>query len=124
MFCYCQSTACIGLKGSTALSQSVVTGGALASFAYSSFKSHPEDQNQSLVDFDLALVLTPMLLLGITAGTDKHRLLAPCLIVLHAIHWCNVRCYVTCLHAFTDAKIISQHRMCIALTLWQLSPVI
>ena len=57
-----------GLKGSTALSQAVVTGGACASFMYSSCKRHPEDDEQSLVDFDLALILTPMLLLGITAG--------------------------------------------------------
>ena len=57
-----------GLKGSTALSQAVVTGGALASFMYSSFKRHPDDHKMSLIDFDLALILTPMLLLGITAG--------------------------------------------------------
>ena len=35
---------------------------------YSSCKRHPDDHEQSLVDFDLALILTPMLLLGITAG--------------------------------------------------------
>ena len=58
----------VGLKGSTALSQAVVTGGALASFMYSSCKRHPDNHEQSLVDFDLALILTPMLLLGITAG--------------------------------------------------------
>lgn len=57
-----------GLKGSTALSQAVVTGGALAGFLYSSFKRHPDDHKVSLVDFDLALILTPVLLLGITAG--------------------------------------------------------
>lgn len=57
-----------GLKGSTALSQAVVTGGAWAGFMYSSCKRHPDDHEQSLVDFDLALILTPMLLLGITAG--------------------------------------------------------
>ncbi|KAL0035051.1 hypothetical protein WJX79_008455 [Trebouxia sp. C0005] len=56
------------LKGSTALSQAVVTGGACAGFMYSSCKRHPDDHEQSLVDFDLALILTPMLLLGITAG--------------------------------------------------------
>lgn len=60
--------ACAGLKGSTALSQAVVTGGACAGFMYSSCKRHPDDHEQSLVDFDLALILTPMLLLGITAG--------------------------------------------------------
>ena len=57
-----------GLKGSTALSQAVVTGGALAGFMYSSSKRHPDDHEQSLIDFDLALILTPMLLLGVTAG--------------------------------------------------------
>ena len=63
---------CAGLKGSTALSQAVVTGGALAGFMYSSCKRHPDDHEQSLVDFDLALILTPMLLLGITAGALRH----------------------------------------------------
>ena len=73
--CSGQVCAHAGLKGSTALSQSVVTGGACAGFLYSSFKSHPEDRQQSLVDFDLALILTPMLLLGITAGMSMTLLI-------------------------------------------------
>ena len=56
------------LKGSTALSQAVVAGGAFAGFMYSSFKRHPDDNDKSLIDYALALILTPMLLLGITAG--------------------------------------------------------
>lgn len=70
------------LKGSTALSQAVVTGGACASFMYSSCKRHPEDDEQSLVDFDLALILTPMLLLGITAGVLINAVMPNWLITL------------------------------------------
>ena len=42
---------------------------------YSSCKRHPNDHEQSLVDFDLALILTPMLLLGITAGKTAGNVL-------------------------------------------------
>ncbi|KAL3132428.1 hypothetical protein ABBQ32_008986 [Trebouxia sp. C0010 RCD-2024] len=70
------------LKGSTALSQAVVTGGALAGFMYSSSKRHPDDQKQSLIDFDLALILTPMLLLGVTAGVLINAVMPNWLITL------------------------------------------
>ncbi|KAL0024495.1 hypothetical protein WJX77_009840 [Trebouxia sp. C0004] len=70
------------LKGSTALSQAVVTGGACAGFMYSSCKRHPDDHEQSLVDFDLALILTPMLLLGITAGVLINAVMPNWLITL------------------------------------------
>ena len=49
---------------------------------YSSCKRHPDDHEQSLVDFDLALILTPMLLLGITAGKTAAMLCLSCLITI------------------------------------------
>ncbi|DBA99085.1 TPA: hypothetical protein ACH3X1_014219 [Trebouxia sp. C0004] len=49
---------------------------------YSSCKRHPDDHEQSLVDFDLALILTPMLLLGITAGVLINAVMPNWLITL------------------------------------------
>lgn len=52
----------------TALSQSVITGGALGAVAYSISRRHPRDASRTLVDFDLALVICPGLLLGVSTG--------------------------------------------------------
>lgn len=59
-----------GLKGATALSQAVITGGAVTSVAYGLSKRHPT-LDKPLVDFNLALVLTPMMLLGVSSGEER-----------------------------------------------------
>ena len=56
------------VKEATALSQAVITGGALGSVSYCISRSHPRDSQRPLIDFDLALVLTPSLLWGVNAG--------------------------------------------------------
>ena len=56
------------VKMSTALSQAVIAGGALGSTAYALSRRHPLDRKRPLVDFELTLMLTPMLLLGVSAG--------------------------------------------------------
>ncbi|KAK9808711.1 hypothetical protein WJX72_002354 [[Myrmecia] bisecta] len=56
------------IKGSTAMSQAVITGGALAGVAYQVFKRHPLDPSKPLIDYTLALMLTPVLLLGVSIG--------------------------------------------------------
>jgi hypothetical protein len=43
-------------------------GGAFAALLCGLFQRHPIDPSQPLVDLDLALVLTPLLLLGVTLG--------------------------------------------------------
>ncbi len=57
-----------GLKGSTAMSQAVITGGAIAGVAVTFTKRHPLDSSLPLIDFQLALVLTPVLLFGTSIG--------------------------------------------------------
>lgn len=52
----------------TALSQAVITGGALGSVAYSISRRHPRDPGCPLVDWDLALTICPGLLLGVSTG--------------------------------------------------------
>ncbi len=56
------------VKMSTALSQAVIAGGALGSTAYALWRRHPLDRKRPLVDFELTLMLTPMLLLGVSTG--------------------------------------------------------
>lgn len=56
------------IKLSTALSQAVITCGALGSVAYSLGRRHPTAPNHTLIDFDLALSLAPALLLGVSTG--------------------------------------------------------
>ena len=57
-----------GVKSATALSQAVIAGGAIAGVAVTLHKKHPYDPNATLIDFDLALMLLPVLLLGVSLG--------------------------------------------------------
>lgn len=52
----------------TALSQAVITGGALGAVSYSVSRRHPRDASRTLVDWELALVICPGLLLGVSTG--------------------------------------------------------
>ncbi|CAL5218926.1 g672 [Coccomyxa viridis] len=56
------------LKGSMALSQAVIAGGAIAGVAVTLHKKHPHDPARPLMDFDIALMLLPFLLLGVSFG--------------------------------------------------------
>ncbi|KAK9808079.1 hypothetical protein WJX73_003368 [Symbiochloris irregularis] len=56
------------VKGATALSQASITGGALSGVACLLLRRHPLNPSKHLIDFDLALMLTPMLLLGVSMG--------------------------------------------------------
>jgi hypothetical protein len=57
-----------GLKASTGLSQAAIAGGSLASILLSLPQRHPWDPSRWLIDLDLALILTPALLLGVSVG--------------------------------------------------------
>ena len=57
-----------GVKGAAALSQAVIAGGALAGVGVTLHKKHPYDPNKPLIDFDLALMLLPVILLGVSVG--------------------------------------------------------
>ena len=57
----------------------VITGGAIASVAISLASRHPFDPAKPLLDFDMALMLTCPLLLGVSVGADHkvHDCCAP-----------------------------------------------
>ncbi len=57
-----------GVKGAAALSQAVIAGGALAGVGVTLHKKHPYDPSKPLIDFDLALMLLPVILLGVSVG--------------------------------------------------------
>ncbi len=57
-----------GLKGSIALSQAVVAGGATSGVAIALHEKHPHDPSKPLIDFDIALMLLPLQLLGLALG--------------------------------------------------------
>jgi hypothetical protein len=62
-----------GVKGATALSQAVIAGGALAGVGVTLHKKHPYDPSRPLIDFDLALMLLPVILLGVSVGALPHE---------------------------------------------------
>ena len=62
-----------GVKGAMALSQAVIAGGAIAGVAVTLHKKHPHDPARPLMDFDIALMLLPFLLLGVSLGYAAHQ---------------------------------------------------
>ncbi len=68
MVAWCSVVTGFSVKMSTALSQAVIAGGAVGSTAYALSRRHPLDRKRPLVDFELTLMLTPMLLLGVSGG--------------------------------------------------------
>lgn len=77
-----------------ALSQAAITGGAVAAGFIALFHSHPLDDTQPLLDLEVALVLLPCLLLGVTFGepppNQLHSQNLPCPIIrllFQQRHW-------------------------------------
>jgi hypothetical protein len=72
-FCPCLLPPAPGLKTSTGLSQAAIVGGSLTGLVFNLCMRHPWDPSRPLVDLDVALVLTPALLLGVSAGEAGSR---------------------------------------------------
>ena len=60
------------------LSQAAIAGGALSGAAFALFRGHPEDTRMPLLDFRMALVLMPVLLLGTSLGAHAHSISPSC----------------------------------------------
>lgn len=60
------------VKDSAAISQAIITGGAVAGASFALFQSHPKKPDKSLIELDLALLLIPSLLLGTSIGKLYH----------------------------------------------------
>ncbi|KAK9846325.1 hypothetical protein WJX81_001511 [Elliptochloris bilobata] len=60
------------IKEATVLSQAAIAGGALSGSLFSLFRGHPDDA-RALLDFRMALVLMPVLLLGTSVGVMLNR---------------------------------------------------
>jgi len=63
------------LKAATGLSQAAIAGGSFVTMLFNLAMRHPWDPGRPLVDLDLALVLTPALLLGVSVGVLLNELL-------------------------------------------------
>eukprot|EP00250_Pteridium_aquilinum_P010756 c19611_g1_i1 orf=156-1418(-) len=55
-------------KSSTALSKCMIMGQTVATFGYTLRLKHPQQRHLPLIDYDMALLMQPMLLLGISVG--------------------------------------------------------
>lgn len=92
------------VKGATALSQASITGGAMSGVACLLLRRHPLDESKTLIDFDLALMLTPVLLLGVSVGVLANAIFPTWLITFLLIF---LLLYITFLAA---RKVITLHR--------------
>ncbi|GJP30175.1 hypothetical protein CLOM_g22943 [Closterium sp. NIES-68] len=69
-------------KTSTALSKSMIMGGAIASACFNAGLRHPTSTNRPLIDFSIARLMQPMLLLGISIGVLCNVVFPPWLITV------------------------------------------
>ncbi|CAI6008516.1 unnamed protein product [Closterium sp. NIES-65] len=69
-------------KTSTALSKSMIMGGAIASACFNAGLRHPTNNHRSLIDFSIARLMQPMLLLGISIGVMCNVVFPPWLITV------------------------------------------
>eukprot|EP00884_Botryococcus_braunii_P000942 jgi/Botrbrau1/10849/Bobra.0025s0027.1 len=83
------------VKGSMALSQAAIAGGALAGVLLYMFKHHPTDPTKHIIDFDLALMLTPSMLLGVAVGVLANTLFPSWLVTFLLIVLLVYLSYVT-----------------------------
>eukprot|EP00850_Spirogloea_muscicola_P010048 SM000058S18478 [mRNA] locus=s58:105419:109295:+ [translate_table: standard] len=67
-------------KTSAALSKAMIMGGMIASFVFNVQLKHPT-LNRPLIDYDIALLLQPLLLLGISVGVSCNVMFPPWLII-------------------------------------------
>lgn len=72
----------LSLKGAMALSQAAMTGGAVAAGIFAMFTSHPLDSSKPLLDLDMALVVMPCLLLGVSLGVTLNQIFPDWLLVI------------------------------------------
>lgn len=66
-----------GIKGATALSQATIAGGAIAGVSLSLRRRSPIDPSQPILNLPLALIFTPVLLLGVSIGALARFLVVP-----------------------------------------------
>ncbi|PON56467.1 Transmembrane protein TauE-like [Trema orientale] len=71
-------------KSATALSKCMIVGGAASTFIYNSRQRHPTLE-LPIIDYDLALLFQPMLILGISIGVTLNVLFAEWMITLFLI---------------------------------------
>ena len=57
-----------GVKAATSTSQAVIAAGALGGVGFLLFQHHPQDDSSTLIDYGLAAMLTPPILLGVSTG--------------------------------------------------------
>lgn len=70
------------LQASAGMSQSVITGGAVASVLVNMWQRHPFLAGEGLIDMEICLVFTPMLIIGINSGVYLNRMFPNYLITI------------------------------------------
>lgn len=81
------------VKGSAAVSQAIITGGAIAGASFALFQKHPDKPQQPLIEFSLALILIPSLLVGTSIGVLLNHIFPVWLITICLV---SLLFYVTC----------------------------
>ncbi|KIZ04589.1 hypothetical protein MNEG_3365 [Monoraphidium neglectum] len=89
------------LKAATGLSQAAIAGGSLVTTLFNLGMRHPWDPGRPLVDLDLALVLTPAMLLGVSVGVLLNDLVPTWAVLLLLICLLAVDCKAAALRGLT-----------------------
>ena len=70
----CCPLALAGVPAAVALSQATMCAAAFSGAVASGFSSHPDDPKKPIVDYDLALILSPGMLMGSSIGASHASL--------------------------------------------------
>ncbi|DBA90206.1 TPA: hypothetical protein ACH3X1_003508 [Trebouxia sp. C0004] len=93
------------VKDSAAISQAIITGGAIAGASFALFQTHPQHPDRPLIQFDLALLLIPSLLLGTSMGVILNHMIPVWLITIGLV------CFLAYLTCKTAAKGLRLYRI-------------
>lgn len=89
----------LGIKGATATSQVAVAAGSLAAVAARWGRRHPADPGRPVVDWQMAAVLQPPLLLGVSAGLLANHALPSSAITFALVLFLAFIAFDTCVRA-------------------------
>eukprot|EP00922_Rhytidocystis_sp_ex-Travisia-forbesii_P013579 GHVS01020325.1.p1 GENE.GHVS01020325.1~~GHVS01020325.1.p1 ORF type:complete len:752 (+),score=120.61 GHVS01020325.1:79-2256(+) len=88
----------------TALSQSLMVGGALAALLLNSLSRHPTNWDRPLIDVDKVLLLGPMMTAGALLGVQINKMICVVLIVLLMLAVLSLSTYLTSTSAVIACK--------------------
>ncbi|KAK4347037.1 hypothetical protein RND71_033376 [Anisodus tanguticus] len=98
----------LDLKTASSFSAIMITGGSIANVVCNMFVKSPKNGGKILIDFDIALLSEPCMLLGVSIGVICNRVLPEWLITILFPVFLGFCTFKTCKSGFFDRKLESE----------------